>query len=354
MFELIDKILALLQAQEDFVLTTIIGDKGSTPRTAGSKMVVQKDGAVLGTIGGGNVEGDVIAAAMELFKTRGAEIRDYDLGLPANAGGMDLICGGRMQVLLECVQANAVNNDIFGQMYEEMKKTNPFFWLGKIRAGGGKTSVTRAMVTAKGICGGVQLPAALENNLADLSRKSETTLYLKEADDHYVVELIQPPDTVILVGGGHVSLELAHLAKISGFNVIVIDDRVEFANKDRFPEVDRVVVCPQYKDVFNDIQVNTSSYIVIVTRGHLFDKQALAQALKTDGSYIGMIGSRRKRETVYKDLMNQGVSRDDLDKVHCPVGLEIHAETPVEIGISVVAQLIKHRASSLKQKRKYK
>jgi xanthine dehydrogenase accessory factor len=141
-----------------------------------------------------------------------------------------------------------------------------------------------------------------------------------------------------------VSREIAWLTNRLAFHTIVIDDRPEFANAERFPSADAVLVYPDYRHVFGDFDIDADSCIVIVTRGHRFDKQVLAQALESKAGYIGIIGSARKRNTIYQALISEGVDPDELERVHCPVGLAIDAETPAEIAVSIVAQLIQHRA----------
>jgi xanthine dehydrogenase accessory factor len=133
------------------------------------------------------------------------------------------------------------------------------------------------------------------------------------------------------------------LAGRCGFRVVVIDDRAEFAGAARFPSAAEVIQASFY-GVMERIPVDASSFLVIVTRGHLHDKAVLAQALRTDARYIGMIGSRRKRDIIYAALLEEGYIRADLDRVHSPIGLDIGAETPAEIAVSVVAELIRERA----------
>lgn len=130
-----------------------------------------------------------------------------------------------------------------------------------------------------------------------------------------------------------------------GFRTIVFDDREEFANRHRFSFAHDVCVCPDYQQLFSDCDVNDDSYVVIVTRGHQHDKTVLVQALRTEAGYIGMIGSRTKRDTLFNELLTEGISRDDLKRVFSPIGLPIGAETPEEIAISIVSELVKERAA---------
>jgi xanthine dehydrogenase accessory factor len=158
-----------------------------------------------------------------------------------------------------------------------------------------------------------------------------------------LLEPIRPEPTVFIFGCGHISTCLAPLAKTVGFHVVVTDDRPMFANRERFPEADEIVVAP-FTEVFNRLKIDESAYLVIVTRGHLYDGAVLEQALQTSPRYIGMIGSQKKIGTLYANLMKRGISRDLLRGVHAPIGLDIGAETPEEIAISIVAELIQVRA----------
>lgn len=348
MSELFHEIFQSLVKGDNLVLATIVGDSGSTPRTSGSDMVVYSDGTISGTIGGGIVEGDVIKSALNLFGPGGAIISSYNLARTGKTDDMDLVCGGQMKILIEHLTAHEENIELFRSMCEEMKLSRPFFWVRKVVANGKFNQVKRAVQTVDNRwIGTLKKELELQAILGGFNNNTKTTLL--ENDEHqYVVAPVIPPDTVYLMGGGHVSKEIAVLAKQVGFKTLVFDDREEFANHARFPDADGVFVCNSFATVFEDFKVVPGGYVIIVTRGHRFDKEVLAQALRTDAGYIGMIGSLRKRESVYQELLKEGFSQNDLDQVHCPIGLEIDAETPAEIGVSVIAELIKHRANRRK------
>ena len=156
------------------------------------------------------------------------------------------------------------------------------------------------------------------------------------------VESIVPEPRLYIFGGGHISLFLAKMGKMVGFKVVVIDDRPEFANPERFPEADEVIA-QDFPAAFRNLAMNRSSYIAIVTRGHLQDETVLEWAMKTDAAYIGMIGSRKKNQTVFSHLQSKGVPKKRLGEVHAPIGLHINAETPEEIAVSIIAEIIKAR-----------
>ena len=155
------------------------------------------------------------------------------------------------------------------------------------------------------------------------------------------VEPILPQPTLYIFGGGHVSMALAAAASKAGFNIGVIDDREQFANRERFPMAQEVYTT--FEDAYEKIKPNASSYLVIVTRGHRDDMRVLAWAVKTEARYIGMIGSKRKVLSVYKALENEGFAPELFERVHAPVGLDIGALTPEEIAISITAELIAER-----------
>jgi len=154
-------------------------------------------------------------------------------------------------------------------------------------------------------------------------------------------DLVQSP-TAILCGAGHLSFFLARYARSVHFRVIVCDDRSEYANAERFPDADEIVV-KDFERVFDGMQVDDRSYIVIVTRGHKCDEIVLERALKTRARYIGMIGSRRKTRLILEKLRARGVPQKSLDRVYSPVGLAIGAVTPEEIALSIVCELVKIR-----------
>ena len=156
------------------------------------------------------------------------------------------------------------------------------------------------------------------------------------------IEPIVPTPKVFLFGGGHISLFVSKMSHMVGFQVVVIDDRPQFANKERFPEAEEVIA-EEFPFVFPKLQVTRSAYLVIVTRGHAYDQEVLEWALNKEVRYIGMIGSRKKIQTVYRNLKEKGFTPDQLQRVHAPIGLNIGALTPEEIAVSIVAQMIKIR-----------
>ena len=158
------------------------------------------------------------------------------------------------------------------------------------------------------------------------------------------LESICPEPTLFLFGGGHVSFAIAQIAHSVGFRIVVIDDRPMFANKERFPMASETLTL-EMETAFDHLVIDDLSYVVAVTRGHQHDKPVIEQAIKTQAAYVGMIGSRRKIALMWREFEAKGIPREKLDAVHAPIGLDIGADTPEEIAVSIVSELIQVRRS---------
>jgi xanthine dehydrogenase accessory factor len=155
------------------------------------------------------------------------------------------------------------------------------------------------------------------------------------------LELRRPVQELVVVGAGHVAQPMAHLGSLLGFKVTVLDDRPDFATRERFPDADRLIRA-DFSDPFASVPLHARSHILLVTRGHKYDYECLVRALRTDPppAYIGMIGSRRRVRATYVQLIEEGIDRALIDRIHAPVGLDIGSETPEEIAVSVAAELV--------------
>ena len=156
------------------------------------------------------------------------------------------------------------------------------------------------------------------------------------------VEPILPPAELYIFGAGHVAAALYRVARIAGFDITVVDDREVYASRERFPEAQQVLA-EDFEQAMAKITPSESSYIVIVTRGHRDDMRVLRWAVQTPARYVGMIGSKRKTITIFKELQKEGIPAQLFERVHAPVGLDIGAVTPEEIAVSITAELIAER-----------
>jgi len=347
------KAVELFGANRISVLATIIRQTGSAPRGIGTKFLILEDGSFVGTIGGGLLEAKVLEGARKVFETRLPERLSFVLK-GVDVAGTDMLCGGDAEVLLEPLSPDrAAHLDIMKRTLEIQKRGGSGLLAVLVqpdRWGGGQ--VPEVFLGSDGAKIG-SLPGMedLEKKLAAdmpqlLKRRQPTTATYREREGNSLEFYLEPvmSDPVLYVfGGGHVSLQIVPLASLVGFKVVVIDDRPEFADPARFPGAAAVHQYP-FEGVLERLPVDESSYFVIVTRGHLHDKTVLAQCIKTDAAYIGMIGSRRKVAILFKSLLDQGFPQAAIDRVHAPIGLAIGAETPEEIAVSIVAELIGVRA----------
>ena len=168
-----------------------------------------------------------------------------------------------------------------------------------------------------------------------------TTRTIAGATSIYL-EVVEPKPVFLVVGAGHIGRSLAHLADFLDFHVTVIDDREDFANSERIPEADEVI-CDDYEAALDRFSIDANTSIVMVTRGHKQDELALRHCLGRGAGYVGMIGSKRRTATVLAHLAEEGFAAEDLAKVRTPIGLDVGAETPEEIAISIMAEVILQR-----------
>ncbi len=331
----------LLQDGESFVVATIFDMIGSAPRAAGAKMVVRPDGSIAGTIGGGRLEANAMKLARQALASRRTTIQAFDLS-GEDAAGMDMICGGKGEILIDFFDAADESNRAVCRAAAELLERKEKAWL-VTALGRDLASRQQCLVRCDGsLVGNLDADPAF---LAKLTAGPAKISIHAEALDgpRFLVEPLRRAGTAYIFGAGHVSQRIAPLCETVGFRTVVLDDRPEYASGERFPQPTELVVLKGF-DPLPELPVDEDSYLVIVTRGHLHDRTVLEQALRTKAGYIGMIGSKRKRDTVYQALLEQGYRREDLARVCSPIGVDILAETPEEIAVSIVGEMIKVRA----------
>ena len=361
MKEIYEKIIELAEKEHWSILATIIGQTGSAPRGIGTKFVIMEDGSFLGTIGGGRLEAQVLEEAKEVFKTHVPLRLNYVLK-GTDVEKTEMLCGGDAEVFLEPVSPmQRVHRDILQKAIEIIDRGGSGMMVTVVDPGQWQEGQVPKLffVSETERIGSLYLQQGVEEALAgEIGRIMRTrrpeNVSIRDMDgnqiDFYIEPVMSEP-VLYIFGGGHVSLQIVPMAARVGFRVVVIDDRPEFADPKKFPEAADVHEYP-FEGVFDRLPIDRSSYIVIVTRGHVYDRTVLTQALKTEAGYIGMIGSRRKRAIIYKKLLEEGVTQGALDRVYSPIGVDIHAETPEEIAVSIVAELIKVRAESFGEEMK--
>lgn len=331
-----------LRAGRPVVQATVIQTKGSTPRKEGSTMLVRQDGTLFGTIGGGCGEGGVITKArLSLLdgKTR-EELADLteDIALESEA-----VCGGTLRVFIEPWQPGETGIALAHRLRELASTAEPVLVHQVVgtpaEAGEGLARLGQRIVQAAGgqvlypeRAPGWTLPGAPKRTFHQLQSSAGLEVYTERWD---------PIPTLVIVGAGHIAEPLESIARLAGFDTVVVDDRRMFANRERFPQATDVIAGP-ILEVLRQMELTPSHYMVLVTRGHTLDMDALKVLLerKMPIAYVGMIGSTRRIRAVYELLEQQGFKRELFANVHSPIGLNIAAETPAEIAISVLAEIV--------------
>ncbi|MBP5166689.1 MAG: XdhC family protein [Oscillospiraceae bacterium] len=334
------KAAELCRAGVPFVYAAIISQDGSTPRSTGSKMLITAD-TIFDTIGGGGMEGSVISNAREKVLSDGKPmILSYDM-TSEEAASADFICGGRCDILL------FRGEDEYLSVFEEAASACSdgvpawLFYIIDEDGVSGRPFSLCLNVDCRRLVGEYDGLNAFPRDI--LLSPLRTAVHGDHIDGvRYIADSVGSAPMMYIFGGGHVSKEVAKIAVGVGFSVTIVDDREEFANNERFPDCRCAVV--DFKNM-PDFPVDEKSYVVIMTRGHAFDREVLKWALGKELRYLGMIGSSSKRDSTYKLLETQGYSMEKMLRVKCPIGLSIGAETPAEIAVSIMAEIIQvHRS----------
>lgn len=330
----------LLQAGISFAYTAIISQDGSTPRGAGSKMLVLPD-RIEATIGGGLMEAQVIdLARQEILPNRTTRLLTFDLS-GAQAAKADFICGGNCEILLCYVDSsNPAHLELF-RAAAGLVQAGGVGWL--VTMLNGHTGVARLCLSLEGkeLLGDYDAATMLPRE--QLLQPSRIALH--SGDDpavRYIVEPVHSGGTVYLFGAGHVSQQVARITNLLEFNTVVVDDRADFLTAERFPDCTLRCI-----DSFTDMPpfaVDGNSYLLIITRGHSHDETVMRWAMGQPYGYLGMIGSTQKRDRIYQNMVRDGYDAQQLATVHSPIGLPIGGQTPAEIAVSIAAELVQVRA----------
>lgn len=316
-----------LEAGEALVLATVVGSTGSTPRGAGARMAVGQEGRLCGTIGGGAIEYRCLDLARTVL-AEGVSREEAFVLSQQDLQKLGMICGGSAQVFLQYIPAGDPGTLAVIEKTLSALDEGGELWLVSDVKENGKLAVYRRKEAPRQLSPWlVRRPLRVQEDGLDL-----------------FIEQIGAAGTVYIFGAGHVGRELEPLLSRVGFRCVVVDDRPEFADKALFPTA-ADVVCADLSQIGKHFAMGPEDYACIMTRGHEHDTSVLAQVLKAAPRYVGLMGSRKKIAAVHRVLAEEhGFSPEQIARVTAPIGLEIGAQTPAEIAVSVAAQLIAERA----------
>jgi xanthine dehydrogenase accessory factor len=337
------ELLGLIKKKRPAALATIIEARGSTPQTEGASALFSGEGLMSGTIGGGVVEAEVLKKAQGAIKRKKSGLFTFNLAHDASQE-KGAICGGRLRILLETQPEK--NEPAFRALLQSLKRRKPGVLATHIRKDPSKKSLdigrlwTGPEIRPDDLLGtpfsGLEreIRRVFLDRKPYLSHKKPGMLYL---EPHF------PLPRLLIAGAGHIGQAVAHLGKLLDFEVIVIDDRPEYACRERFPSADRIIVA-DISEAVRRFPISSDTYIVIVTRGHARDEDALRACIKRRTGYIGMIGSRRKAVLMQERFLGRGwATPAEFDRIFSPIGISIHSKTVQEIAVSIAAELVSVR-----------
>src|SRR3989454_5419243 len=327
-----------------FAVATVVRTVGSTPQVVGAKLLVDDLGRLVGTLGGGCVEGDAFVEAKRVIATNESSLREYEL-TEELAWDTGLLCGGTMWISIEPGERvlRFAGRDLLGDVLAASAGGKPVAVATLMRKRGkdvvaaGKLFV-ETDAKGGGTLGDAALDARARAAARDALKQGTARIVALDDETELLVEPVMAKPRLVLVGGGHVGLAIAKLGAQLEYEVTVIDDRAEFATRERFPGASEVVNMDMVK-ALETMPIGWNSFVVICTRGHKLDSHCLRAAVKTEARYVGLLGSKRKTILIAQMLRDEGVSEERIRAVHAPIGLDLGGRTPAEIALSVLAEL---------------
>lgn len=354
-----DRAESLLTEGKPFVLATIIRTRGSVPREVGAKMVVPREGQPFGTIGGGCGEGEVLRRAYPLFE-QDAPPRVVQVDLTGDFDQDEIqVCGGLMDVALDLWKPEE-HRELVHALAEASRARRPAALVTAINPvealpAGAKSclsleqngtmltpSLSLDPATVRTFANSVSAGTPQLFSLSPQGEIVEDSVARGQEWPRIFVDVQPGLQTLIIVGAGHIAQPLCEIGHMLGFRTVVIDDRWAFANRERFPHATDVRV-GAFEETLNSLEINEHSYVVVVTRGHVWDEASVKAVLRRNPAYVGMIGSKRRAKTTLERLREEGYSPEELSRIHTPLGLDIAAETPAEIAVAIAAELVRVR-----------
>jgi xanthine dehydrogenase accessory factor len=339
------RMLDVKPAGSGLVLATVAYTEGSTPQKPGSSALFGRKGLIAGTVGGGVLEGQVSGIAQQAVDNRKSGYYHFNLDHDI-FHEEEAICGGQASVL---VDANPLDHfNVLEKMRKSLLDRIPGVLLTIVSGvSGDSLKISRFWVTAEDgeTVRKIEVPGAWDR-IRDILMKKDPRDYRymedanREKDRILLFDPVFPLPRLVIAGAGHIGKALAHLGSLLDFEVTVIDDREEYANRENLPDADHIIV-KDIGEAVGETEKTADTFIVIVTRGHKDDAGALRSCIGTNTGYIGMIGSRGKVTQMKDNFITNGwATQQDWDKIFTPIGLEIESRSVQEIAVSIAAQLV--------------
>jgi len=339
---------ALEREGRRYAVCTVVRTTGSTPQVVGAKMLVDDLGRITGTLGGGCVEGDAFDEARRVIGTSDGSLREYELTEDL-AWDTGLVCGGTMWISIEPGERalRVGDRELLGDLLAASTGGKPVALATLLRKRGRDLEPAgKLFVETDGRSGGTLGAATLDERArqaaADALRQGTARVAPLGDDGDLLVEPVLAKPRLVVAGGGHVGLALARMASQLDYEVTVVEDRSDFATRERFPDGVEVM-CADMVEALSTMPIGWNTFIVIATRGHKLDSHCLRAAVRTPARYVGLLGSRRKTILVERMLRDEGVAEERIRSVRAPIGLDLGGRTPAEIALSILAELSAER-----------
>jgi xanthine dehydrogenase accessory factor len=341
-------ILEEMTQEKPLVLATIVETKGSTPQVPGASALFSSEGLLEGTLGGGLLEADSQRISLNTLKKKASLLSMFSLKADISSAE-EAICGGEVKILIDTNPE--AHKDVFQGLSQSLIKRRQGVlatFINKLSED--KVSLSRHWIERKEkftVDPGEHISlfkreikrAFSEGKPLFLKIKKEA-LPEKVTESFLFLEPVLPLPQLVIVGAGHIGQVMTHLGSLLNFEVTVIDDRPEFANKEKLPDADHIIA-DDVGTAIQNLQISSDTYLVIITRGHKHDADALRQCISSEAAYIGMIGSVRKIKLMRKKFLEEGwATPRQFDRVCAPIGIDIQSKTVEEIAISIAAQLV--------------
>lgn len=329
MLDILNSVESWLKDNRSIALATVVDTWGSAPRRAGAKMAINEAIGMAGSVSGGCIEGAVVEEALDTLKKRKPRLLNFGVR-DDDAWDVGLACGGKISVFVEPLDRQWWQT--MSDLIHQNRRATTITVINGEMAG-------QKVLVENGLALYSTASAALQDKLLQVATNHANTTRTQLDDLDVMVDVYRPQPRLIIIGGAHVAIALKDLAHIMGFRVVIVDPRQAFATQERFPDVERI--SHAYPDkVLPEIGLNADSYIAVLTHDPKIDDPALRVALPTNVPYIGILSSKKTHEKRIKRLTAAGVDPELLKRVRVPIGLDIGAQTPEEIALCIMAEII--------------
>lgn len=335
MLDIFSDIENWVQAHKKFALATVVETWRSAPRLVGSAMAISEDMEILGSVSGGCIEGAVIKEALKVIESGVPQLLKFGVS-NEDAWTVGLSCGGKITVFVERFMALEASQEPVWQVLQEKVNCNqPSVLISKIS--GDKSQ--HLLVTPEGATVGDWQDNALIDIAQSAHEEHLSQIVAHQGEQLFVQEFPQK-NRMVIVGAAHISLDLIDLANKFNFETIVIDPRKIFTKETRFLSKPAQLHQAWPEEILSEVPLDRDTYAVLLTHDPKIDDQALHILLRSKVAYIGCLGSKKTHAKRVARLQEAGLNEDEIARIHAPVGVNIHAKTPQEIALSVMAQVV--------------